>query len=118
MGMFLFLAGLLVAGSYIIYLIAITFRWLKNKIRQKIAERRAKKVVVADIENLARKSQNRISLSELEAMTGGKRAELVVGLDEDDNIVGDVEIIRDSNYSLDPEVEELLGREKMVVVEA
>ena len=117
MGLFLIIAGAIAAGLGIAYLVAITFNWLRNKIRQKIAERRTKSVVVADIENLVRKSNNRIPLSELDAMTGGRRAEVIVGLDEYDNIVGDVEIARDTNSTLDAEVEELLGREKIVIVD-
>ena len=117
MGMFLLIAGAIAAGLVCVYLVAITFKWLKNKIVQRMAEKRVKKVVVADIENLVKKSNNRISLEDLEAMCDGKRAEVIVGLDEDNNIVGDVEIARDANSTLDAEVEELLSKEKMVVVE-
>ena len=117
MEVLLLLATALAAGFCITYLIEITFNWLRNKIRQKIAERRIKRVVVADIENLARKSGNRISLSELDAMTGGRRAEVIAGIDDYGHIVGDVEIARDLNYTMDSDVEELLGRDKMVIVE-
>ena len=39
------------------------------------------------------------------------------GVDENNRIVGNVEIDTDKNDYLDPDVQELLGREKTVVVE-
>lgn len=112
----LIIAGLIAAGMFVAYLVAISMRWLVNKINTKAAEKRVKNVVVADMENLVKNSSNKISLSELNSITGGRRAEVIAAVDEDNRIVGDVEIAQDKNTFLDPEVEELLGREKTVVV--
>ena len=112
----LIIAGAIAAGLFIGYVVAITINWLVNKINAKAAEKRVKNVVVADMENIVKNSNNRISLSELNSITGGNRAEVIAGIDENNRIVGDIEIAKDSNKYLDPEVEELLGREKTVVV--
>lgn len=113
----LFIIGAIAAGLFVGYLVAITFTWLKNKITSKAAEKRVKSVVVADMENLVRNSSNKITLDELNNITGGRRAEVIAGVDENNRIVGDVEIAKDTNNYLDPDVQELLGREKTVVVE-
>ena len=113
----LIIIGCIAAGVFIGYLVAITFPWLKNKITSKAAENRVKSVVVAEMENLVRNSNNKISLSELNNITGGRRAEIIAGVDSNNRIVGDIEIAKDKNDILDPDVEELLGREKKVVVE-
>ena len=42
---------------------------------------------------------------------------LMADIDESGNVVGKIEEIRDTNHQLDEEVEKLLGREGMVVVE-
>lgn len=113
----LFIVGAIAAGLFACYIVAITFTWLRNKITSKAAEKRVKSVVVADMENLVRNSNNKISLDELNNITGGRRAEVIAGVDENNRIVGDVEIAKDKNDYLDPDVQELLGREKTVVVE-
>ncbi len=113
---FFAILAVIAAGLFVGYFIAITINWLVNKINAKAAEKRVKNVVVADMENLVKNSNNRISLDELNSITGGRRAEVIAGLDENNQIVGDVEIAKDKNQYLDPEVEELLGREKTVVV--
>ena len=114
----LIIIGLIAAGVFVGYLVAITMRWLVNKINAKFAEKRVKNVIVADMENLVENSNNKISLNELNDITGGRRAEVIAAVDGDNRIVGDIEIAKDKNRSLDPEVEELLGREKSVVVGA
>ena len=112
----LIIAAAIAAGCFLAYFIPITFEWLRNKITSIAAQKRVKNVVVADLENLVRNSSNKISLSELNSITGGNRAEVIAGLDNNNAIVGDVEIAKDKNINLDNEVAELLGREKTVVV--
>lgn len=111
------IAGAIAAGLFVGYLVIITFNWLKNKIITLAAQKRVKKVVVADMEHLVKNSTNKISLSELNSITGGRRAEVIAAVDCDNQIVGDIEIAKDKNSTLDSEVEELLGRDKTVVVE-
>lgn len=113
----LFIIGAIAAGLFACYLVTITFSWLKNKIAIKSAEKRVKSVVVADMENLVINSNNKISLDELNNITGGRRSVVIAGVDENNRIVGNVEINTDKNDYLDPDVQELLGREKTVVVE-
>ncbi len=115
--MALIIAGAIAAGLFIGYIVAITFSWLRNKINEKAAQKRVKKVIVADMENLVKNSENKISLEDLNAMTGENRAEVIAAVDSNNEIVGDVEIAKDSNLDLDAAVEELLGREKSVIVE-
>lgn len=112
----LIIAGLIAAGVFVGYLVAISMRWLINKINSKAALKNVKNVVVADMENLVKNSNNKISLAELNNITGGRRAEVIAAVDDDNKIVGDIEIAKDTNRFLDPEVEELLGRDKTVVV--
>ena len=113
----LFIIGAIAAGLFACYLVTITFSWLKNKIAIKSAEKRVKSVVVADMENLVINSNNKISLDELNNITGGRRSVVIAGVYENNRIVGNVEINTDKNDYLDPDVQELLGREKTVVVE-
>lgn len=113
----LLIIAAIVAGLFACYLVTITFTWLKNEIAIKSAEKRVKRVVVADMENLLINSNNKISLDKLNNITGGKRSVVIAGVDENNRIVGNVEIDTDKNDYLDPDVQELLGREKTVVVE-
>ncbi|MDY4819355.1 MAG: hypothetical protein SO206_03755 [Bacilli bacterium] len=113
----LLIIAAIAAGLFAFYLVTITFTWLKNKIAIKSAEKRVKSVVVADMENIIINSNNKISLDELNNITGGRRSVVIAGVDENNRIVGNVEIDTDKNDYLDPDVQELLGREKTVVVE-
>ena len=66
------LAGLILAGAFIFYVVAMTIKWIKNKIREKLALKKAKKAALADIKELVNNSPNRMSLEELERLADKK----------------------------------------------
>lgn len=113
----LIVAGAVAAGLFVGYFVAITINWLRKKITVKLAEKNVKHVIVADIENLVKNSSNRITLSDLNSITGGRRAEVIAAVDEKNKIVGDIEIAKDTNVDLDAEVDEILGEERKIVVD-
>jgi len=117
--MFSFLLGLgalIAAGAFIVYVVALTVKWITNKVREKLALEKAKKTVVADIKELVRNSPS-ISLDEFEKLADKEGAtHLMFTLDEDDELVDKLELIKDKNNKL-PEVKRLLGKEGMVIVD-
>ena len=44
-------------------------------------------------------------------------SKVIVALDNNNRVIDDIEVVKDKNTVPDSEVEELLGRERMVVVE-
>ena len=111
------LAALIAAGAFIFYAVAMTIKWIRNKIREKLALKKAKKTALADIKDLVKNSPNRKSLEDLERLASKEGAtHFMVTLDDNNEVMGDLELIKDSNNKL-PEVRNLLGREGMVVVE-
>ena len=114
---FLAIAGAIALGCLIAYAVVLTVKWIRDKIREKIRVKKAKKVMVADLEQLIEECDNTVSLDALDDLVDGGYTHLMVGVDENNKVVDDVEIIKDKNSSLDEEVEELLGKSGMVVVE-
>lgn len=111
------IAAAVAIGALIAYAVAMTFKWLKNKIKDKMAQKNVKKTAVADIEKLIDECENKVSMDELMSMSDKGYSHVMVSVDDNNQVVGDVEIIKDTNEELDAEVERLLGRERMVVVE-
>lgn len=117
LGLFLGIAAAVAIGALVAYAVALTFKWLRNKIQQKMAMRNVKKTAVADIEKLIDECDNKVSMDELMNMSNKGYSHVMVSVDSNNQVVGEVEIIEDTNDDLDYEVERLLGRERMVVVE-
>lgn len=109
--------GYIGLGLLAVLAVAFTFTWLRNKITNLIQVKRAKRVVVADIHKLIDECDNRVTLNDLNRMSNEGYSKVIVAMDKNDQIIDDVEIYKDTNASLDRDVEELLGRERMVVVE-
>lgn len=113
------IVGLIALGCLAVYAIVLTFKWLKNKITEKLAKRNVKKVAVADLEELINECDNTVSLKDLDNLVDEGYTHLMAEVGYDGKIVGDVEVIKDKSDTIDKDVEELLNRtnQGMVVVE-
>lgn len=103
------IVGLIALGCLVAYAIVLTFRWLKNKIKEKLAAKNAKKVAVADLNKIIEECDNTVSLSDLENLSDEGYTHLVATVGTDGK-VSDVEIIEDMSSSIDAEVEQLINR--------
>lgn len=112
------IVGLIAVGCLVAYAIVLTIKWLKKKIKEKLAAKNIKKVAVADLEELIAGCDNSVSLSELDDLTDKGYTHLMATVDNGGK-VSSVDVIKDENYFTDEEVEELLNRtgEGMVVIE-
>ena len=111
------IVGLIAVGCLVAYAIVLTIKWIKDKVKQKLAQKNVKKVAVADIEQLIAECDNTVSIDALDDLTEQGYSHIMVDVGYDDKIVGDISVIKDENTTLDAEVEQLLGRKGMVVVE-
>ncbi len=113
---FFALAGAIAAGiaigGLIIAAIYMTFKWVKNKFAEKLAKKNVNKVAMVAMEKMVEECPNQISLSDLEKTGDYCMAEI----DANGQVVGDLEFVKDQNASLDREVDALLKKERMVVV--
>lgn len=113
----MFLIGLIAAGvaagALIVIAVCLTLKWLKNKFNEKMAKKNVNKVAALKIDKLVEECPNVMSLSDLNSDDI-----CMAEIDYDGNLVGDVEFVKDNNFSLDQEVDRLLGREQMVVIES
>ena len=117
MGLFLAILSLIAAGCIVAYVVSLSVRWIVGKIREKKAMRNIAKVAVAEIDTLVRECDNTVALADLDALASQGYSHVMVGIDTSGKIVGNVEVIRDTNDTLDADVEKLLGKKGMVVVE-
>lgn len=90
----------------------LTFEWLKQRLKGKMDKTHVNKVAMVEIEKLAAECGDTISLSDLKALGDFCIAEI----DANGEVWGELEFIKDSNPSLDKKVDELLKKERMVVV--
>lgn len=111
------IVGLIAAGCLVAYAIVLTFRWLKNKIKEKLAAKNAKKVAVGYLDELIESCDNTVTLNQLEELSDEGYTHLMATINENGK-VNDVEVIRDTNDTLDDEVDQFINRtgEGMVVV--
>ena len=105
------------AGAALTLIISFTIKWLKNYLLQKRQLANVTKVVVADLEKMAKECTNTINLDELDELTKQGYTHCTVDINAQGQAEGKVKIIKDVNDSLDYEVERLLGREGVLVVE-
>lgn len=117
LGLILGIVGLIAAGCLVAYAILLTFRWLKNKIKEKLAAKNAKKVAVADLDEMIEQCDNTVTLDQLEELSDEGYTHLMATVD-DNGKVDDVEVIRDTSDSIDEEVDRFINRtgEGMVVI--
>lgn len=117
LGLIIGIVGLIAAGTLVAYAIILTFRWLKNKIKERLAAKNAKKVAVADLDALIESCDNTVTIDQLEELSDEGYTHLMATVNEDGN-VSDVEVIRDTSDTIDDEVDQFINRtgEGMVVV--
>ncbi len=113
------LIGLIALGCLVAYAVVVTFKWLKNKIKEKLARKNVKKVAVADLEELINECDNTVSLSSLNDLVDEGYTHMMADVGYDGKIVGEVEVIKDQNDTVDRDVDELINRTRqgMVIVE-
>lgn len=111
------IVALVAAGCLVAYSIAMTFRWLKNKVKEKLAAKNAKKVAVADLDELIESCDNTVTIDQLEELSDEGYTHLMATVD-DSGKVNDVEVIRDTSDTIDDEVDQFINRtgEGMVVI--
>lgn len=113
---FFALAGAIAAGialgTIVVALVKMTYRWVKNKFKEKLAKKNVNKVAMVEMKKLVDECPNQISLSDLESVGDYCMAEI----DANGEVVGDMEFVKDKNMDLDREVDALLKQERMVVV--
>ena len=98
------------------FAVKLTIKWLMKKIDEYFLNKKIDATVIADIDEMMDKCQNRKSY-ELLKKQREKGYTHVMGKTSGGKLTGDVELVKDENSSLDPEVRDLLGPEKMVVIE-
>ena len=116
-GLIIGIVGLIAVGTLVAYAIVLTLRWLKNKIKEMLAAKNAKKVAVADLDELIESCDNTVTIDQLEELSDEGYTHLMATVNEDGN-VSDVEVIRDTSDTIDDEVNQFINRtgEGMVVV--
>lgn len=116
-GLIVGIIGLIAAGALTAYAIVLTFRWLKNKIKEKLAAKNVKKVAVADLKELIESCDNTVNLDQLNKLHEEGYTNMIATVDESGE-VNDVEVFRDTNDTIDEEVDRFINRtgEGMVVV--
>lgn len=109
--------GLIAVGGLIAYAIVLTFRWLKNKIKEKLAAKNVKKVAVADLNELIESCDNTVMLDQLNELHDEGYTNMIATVDESGK-VNDVEVLQDTNDTIDEEVDRFINHtgEGMVVV--
>ena len=118
--MFGLIAGivtLIAAGIFVVNVIKMTMAWLKSKIHKAFTNKNAGKVLVADISKIANECKNKTSWDELDKMKNEGYTHVMASVNDNNTDVIDIELVKDTNTSIDKEVEQLLGREGMVVIE-
>lgn len=103
------IVGLIAAGCLVAYAIILTMRWLKNKIKEKLAAKNAKKVALADLEELIESCDNTVNIDQLEDLSDEGYTHLMATVD-DNGKVNDVEVIRDKSDTIDDEVDRFINR--------
>lgn len=113
------IVALISLGCLVAYAIVLTMKWIKNKIKEKLDNKNVKKVAVIDLNELIATCDNTVSISELNDLADKGYTHMMVDIGYDDKVVGDIDVIKNENDSLDKDIEELLNRTKqgMVIVE-
>lgn len=109
--------GLIALGIIATTVVALTVTWIVRKIKEKKALGYVKKVMVTDIRELANSCDNTVTLDQLDELVDKGYTHIMADVNSTGEVVGEVEVIKDTNQTLDDEVEKLLGRKGMVVVE-
>ncbi|MBD5142040.1 MAG: hypothetical protein HDT22_00260 [Ruminococcus sp.] len=108
-----------VAGTLIAYVIILTVKWLRNKIKEKLAKRNVSKVATGDLEQMIKNCENQTSVKELDNLVDAGYSHVMAEVD-DNGKVENVEVIKDTSNEIDQNVKQFINRtgEGMVVVSA
>lgn len=111
------IVGLIAAGCLVAYAVILTIRWIKEKIMEKLATKNAKKVALADLNELIESCDNTVNIDQLEGLSNEGYTHLMATVD-DNGKVNDVEVIQDKSDTIDEEVDRFINRtgKGMVVV--
>lgn len=98
------------------FVIKLTFKWVMNKLDNYFTNKDIDGAVLADIDALAANCTNKKSY-ELLKKAREKGYTQVMGKTSGGKMTGDIELIKDESSTPDQEVRDLLGSERMVVIE-
>lgn len=114
------IAGMIGAGYLVAITVLLTFAWLTSKIRQRFADKKAKKVAVAELDRLIQSCSNIVSLEQVEQLNevSNEGYTHLMATVDDTGKVYDVEVIKDTSDTLDEEVSRFINNtdEGMVVI--
>ena len=119
LGLIAGIIAMVAAGCLVAYAISLTIKWLRDKIKDKLKQENVKKVAVADLQEMIDSCENTISLGDLNELADDGYTHMMAEVGNDGQIVGDIELIKDTNNSIDEDVDELLNRtnQGMIIVE-
>ena len=123
MSLILAIIGMIAAGVFVANVVMMTFVWLKNKINKMLEKPNAKRVAVVDWQKFFEDELKnpdkgtRIDTDTLNKINNQGYSHGMVAVDSEDKIIGEVELIKNQNDTLDAEVEKLLGKDGFLVVE-
>ena len=111
------IAAMILAGAFIFWEIQ---RLTKPEIKKKVHELKdsgAAKVAIAQVMHIAKNSDvYEIDLEELNRLADEEGIKCaVIALDENDNVIGDVELVKEEEPSSQKDIEKLLGGKEYVV---
>ena len=111
------LIGLIVAGLFIAAVLYLTYKLWKDKIAEKRKQKNAKKVVSAELKAMEKECNNRASFDELDKLANEGYTHVMAAMDNNGEIVGDVELIKDKEH--DSQLHALHNRtgEGVIVIE-
>lgn len=108
--MILGILALLAAGLAVMWAIKVTFNWVRNKIREKLAKKNVKKVYMATVTKLADECENKMTMDDL------NNYDFVMASVNDKDQVEDLDLIKNTDAHLDEEVDRLLTSKREVVI--
>ena len=98
------------------FVLKLTFKWVMNKLDDYFTKKDIDGAVMADIDALAGKCTNKRSYEVLKKARE-KGYTHVMGKTSGGKMTGDIELIKDESKTPDPEIEDLLGPERMVIID-
>lgn len=98
------------------FVLKLTFKWVMNKLDDYFTKKDIDGAVLADIDALADKCTNKKSYEVLKKARERGFTQ-VMGKTSGGKMTGEIELIKDESSTPDQEVRDLLGTERMVVIE-
>lgn len=93
-----------------VYVIKVTYNWIRNKIKEKLSKKNAKKVFMTTVEHMVDECDNVKTLDDLDDY------DLVMATINDENQVEDLDLIKNTDDELDETVDRLLTSKREVVI--